>query len=134
LLLPLFDRFLRKESVFERVLVAFGRPGSGGAAVHPAAFFTMDRRRSAGAAVPGFGPAARAAQHRSGIARMIVRHALALRLQGVAFRDASPARVWLSCCHFEKATSHGRIFSKDRKRKADGNLLCMGLFLIFGGY
>jgi hypothetical protein len=87
--LPLFDRFLRKQTVLERVLVFFGRSGSRCAAMHPATFFTVYGRRLAGAAFSGFGSTALTGQHRNGVAWMIVGHLLDLRLAGVALCGAS---------------------------------------------
>lgn len=67
-MLPLFDRFFRKQTVLEGILVFFGRARSRGAAMHPATFFAVHRRRLAGAAFPGFGATALAGQHWTGVA------------------------------------------------------------------
>lgn len=88
--LPLVTSFRCVEPVFECVLIAFWRTRARRTAVHAAAPLARNRWRLARTARPRFRTAARARQHRAGIAHMSTHFFFdALRSRGTTVRSGS---------------------------------------------
>jgi len=104
--LTLLYGFLCVQAMLKRVFVVFRRPRSRRPAMHPAAFFSVDRWRLASSAFAGSSAAALTSQHRCNIARIF---------RFCHFRDFRLTRIgWLEVsvnnsigCSVGGASAHG---------------------------